>query len=217
MSRVRNLGTQQLHHATRAGRPGWRDPRLWIGVAVVIASVAAGARVVGSAEDTVAVWALAEDVGAGDTLTHEDLVARQVDLGDARTLDRYLPAVEDLPGDRRTLLRTLGAGELLPRAALGGAGEGQVHRVPVWAPSEAVPPGLGPGAVVDVWAAGGSDRPAERLLDDVVVLEVPEATGTLGPQGSRQVVLGVPAEADGALAPTISAAVDGGVVITGQG
>ena len=51
----------------------------------------------------------------------------------------------------------------------------------------------------------------------VVVVDVPEVAQTFGPQGNRQVVLGVPRSADGELASTISAAVDGGVVITGQG
>lgn len=39
--------------ATRTGTPGWRDPRLWIGVLVVAASVVLGARIVGGSDDTV--------------------------------------------------------------------------------------------------------------------------------------------------------------------
>lgn len=216
MTRVTNLGTDQLQRAARARRPGWRDPRLWIGFAVIAASVVAGARILGGADDTVAVWAVARDLGAGDTIAEGDVVARQVDFAEDETRARYLPADEGLPAEDRHLLRGLGVGELLPRAALGSTEESDLQQVPVWAPAEAVPPGLEAGEVVDVWAAGG-ERRAERLLDDVVVVDVPEVAQTFGPQGNRQVVLGVPRSADGELASTISAAVDGGVVITGQG
>ena len=38
--------------------PGWRDPRLWIGVAIVAVSVVVGSRLLAAADDSVAVWAL---------------------------------------------------------------------------------------------------------------------------------------------------------------
>ena len=41
----------------RGHRPAWRDPRLWIGVVLVAASVVAGARLLAAADDTVQVWA----------------------------------------------------------------------------------------------------------------------------------------------------------------
>ena len=51
--------------AQRVRRPGWRDPRLWIGVVLVAGSVVAGARLLAAADDTVQVWAAATDLGAG--------------------------------------------------------------------------------------------------------------------------------------------------------
>jgi hypothetical protein len=42
--------------ALRVRRPGWRDPRLWIGVVLVAGSVVAGARLLAAADDTVQVW-----------------------------------------------------------------------------------------------------------------------------------------------------------------
>ena len=43
--------------ATRTRTPGWRDPRLWVGVVVVAGSVLLGARVVGAAdEQELAAW-----------------------------------------------------------------------------------------------------------------------------------------------------------------
>ena len=50
-----NLGiTDTSCRAPGAPPPGWRDPRLWIGVAIVAVSVLVGALVLGTSDDTVA-------------------------------------------------------------------------------------------------------------------------------------------------------------------
>ena len=72
--------------AQRVRRPGWRDPRLWIGVVLVAGCVVAGARMLAAADDTVQVWAAASDLGAGDRLTEDDLVAQRVRFADAAAL-----------------------------------------------------------------------------------------------------------------------------------
>ena len=64
--------------ATRSTNPGWRDPRLWVGVVLVTGSVVAGARIMAGADDTTAVWAASGDLVAGQTLTTEDLTATRV-------------------------------------------------------------------------------------------------------------------------------------------
>src|SRR5204862_159603 len=51
--------------ALRAHRPGWRAPRLWIGIVLVAACVVVGARVLAAADDTVQVCAAAGHLGAG--------------------------------------------------------------------------------------------------------------------------------------------------------
>ena len=76
--------------ATRAQPPGWRDPRLWVGVAIVAVSVVAGARLLGAADDSVTVWAAARDVAPGDTVREDDLVSTSVRFEDTADLDRYL-------------------------------------------------------------------------------------------------------------------------------
>lgn len=212
----RLLGTKDAPLAARATTPGWRDPRLWIGVAIVAASVLAGARILGGADDAVAVWAVADDMGAGDSVVDADLVSQRVRFGETADADRYLRVDAGLPADRH-LLRGLGAGELLPRAALGASSASGLQQVPVWAPVDAVPPSVGSGSVVDVWAVPEENEPARLLLDDVVVIEAPRGGDSFGPAGSRQLVLGVPGSADDALARTITATVKGGIVITRQG
>ena len=73
--------------ARRSSAPGWRDPRLWIGVALVAASVLAGAIVLGTSDDTVAVWAATDTMGPGHALTADDLTVRQVGFPDLIEVD----------------------------------------------------------------------------------------------------------------------------------
>jgi hypothetical protein len=195
--RVSNdLGASGAPPAVRASSPGWRDPRLWIGVAIVAASVVVGARLVGSADDSVTVWAVASDLGPGDTVTSEDLTARRVRFVEAGDLERYFPADEELPADLR-LQRGVGEGELLPRSAVGTSGESGAMELPVAVETTRVPPGVQSGWVVDVYltgtpgtpSAGGTDgRP---VLTGVTVLEAPPAGESFAVSGQRQVVLGV--------------------------
>ncbi len=185
-----------MRAATRASAPGWRDPRLWIGAAIVGASVVAGARLVGAADDSVAVWAVASDMGAGDTVTADDLVAHRVRFAEPDQLDTYFPADEALPADL-TLLRGVGAGELLPRGAVGPAAELGTLQLPVAVDPALVPPAVGSGSVVDVYLTGYGDdtgRPPGRgsaLLTGVTVIDAPPLDEGFAVSGRRQLVLGV--------------------------
>lgn len=216
MTRVtKDLGTSDAPAAARSVRPAWRDTRLWIGVALVAASITLGARVMASADDATQVWALRADLQPGATVQQDDLMATAVRLDDAAA-KRYLPVADPLPHDLR-LLRAVGAGELLPAAALGAADEGVVS-VPLSVPSGAMPPSLEPGAVVDVWVASGDrGEAAVPVLDDVAVREVPAVDEVLGAGGERQVVVAVPVDARDGVGRVLAAARDGRVSITREG
>jgi hypothetical protein len=172
----------------RAATPGWRDPRLWIGVAIVAVSVVVGARLVGAADDSVTVWAVASDLGPGDTVAAGDLTARRVQFVDSGDLDRYFLADEELPADLR-LQRGIGEGELLPRSAVGTSGETGAMELPVAVETTQVPPGVQSGWVVDVYVVGRAD--GQPVLTGVTVLEAPPAGESFAVSGQRQVVLGV--------------------------
>ncbi|NYG56672.1 hypothetical protein [Nocardioides perillae] len=205
--------------ATRASAPGWRDPRLWVGVVLVAGCVLLGARVVGGADRTVQVWATAVDLGAGDTLAPDDLVARRVRFAEEAELARYLRADEPLPADLG-VLRPVGAGELLPRAALGDTSTAGVVEVPLSVAPGAVPASVVQGSVVDVYVAGvGTEpgAPARLVLDDVVVVDAPAVSEGFGSTGERQVVLAVGEDQADQLARALGAAAGGAVTITRQG
>src|SRR5687768_2156746 len=96
--------------AIRAYRPSWRDPRLAVGLALVCLSVLVGARVLASADDTVAVYAARESLVAGQRVTAEELTEVQLRFTSEEDADRYLAAGDELPKDA-VLLRPVGPGE----------------------------------------------------------------------------------------------------------
>ena len=193
----------------RLRAPRWLDLRLVLGVLLVLGSVLLGARVVGAADAMVPVWAAQEDLAAGTVLTAEDLTVVDVRL---EALAPGYRAASVRP-EGRTLSRAVGAGELLPRAALAES----TGLVQVALPVQAgwVPPGLQRGRLVDVYAVADPAAGAMGAPDGSVGLVVGNAPvqsvsgsrdGVLStPTTSVQVVVSVPADD----APDVFAAVGG--------
>jgi len=142
--------------ARRRRVPSWFDLRFVLGVLLVLGSVVAGARLFAVADRTVPVWALARDLGSGTVLARDDLVAVRVRLPESG--DRYLAARGATPVGR-PLARDVGAGELLPRAAVAARVCGSEVSIPVSALH--VPATVRRGVRVDVFATprgGGTTR-----------------------------------------------------------
>jgi hypothetical protein len=184
--------------ATRASMPGWRDPRLWIGVAIVAASVFAGALVLGTSDDTVPVFAAADTMGAGHVLTAGDLTVRRVRFGNAADADLYYRADQRLPADLR-LQREIGIGELLPRGAVTSVDASQVREVPISVAPDQVPAEVTAGSSVDVYLrpaslSGCQSSPVcsgRPVLTGVTVLDAPAADQEFGTGAQRMLVLGM--------------------------
>lgn len=186
---VTSLGDLTPPPATRATRPGWRDPRLWIGVALVAISVVAGSRLLAAADDSVTVWAATADLAAGDEVTAADLEARRVRFVDEADRARYVTVDQALPTDSR-LLRGVGEGELLPRAALGSADETGVLQLPISVEPALVPDSVRAGSVVSVYVRDTTrcEKCVGAALEDVTVLDAPAGDDLTG---TRQLVLAV--------------------------
>lgn len=210
--------------AVRDRRSRWRDPRLVVGVAVVAVCALLGARLVGGADDTVGVWSARAVLGAGQPLAAADLVRREVRFSDQDAADAYLSADSPLPPGAR-LARAVGAGELVPRGALGGPGSDALTEVPLSVASDAVPSTLRVGSVVDVWVTpdaagtgvqgrGAEPARAALVLDDVAVVSVPRSGSSLGPTATRQVVVGVDEDQRARLPLSLAALAGGTVLLT---
>ena len=200
---ARNLGTglRRAHvsvagapAAVRSTRPSWRDPRLWVGVALVAVSVLVGVRIVSGADRTVGVWAAAGDLAPGTPVSQHDLQVRRVHFGSGGT-GAYLTADKPVPPGL-TALREVGGGELLPRSALGPASLAGTVQVPVAVEPAQVPRSVARGSVVDVYVVGsGAEASASKAaLSGVSVVDAPPLADSFGSSGKKQLVLAVPHE-----------------------
>lgn len=182
--------------AQRLRKPSWRDPRLAIGLVLVLLSVVLGSVVVTAADETQPAFAAARALAPGDAIGPDDVRVVQVKVDDlTRT---YLSAGEPLP-EGAVVTRSVGEGELVPRGAVGDVDAVAVR--PVGVPFDGpLPRGLGKGAVVDVWVAAPNPERAgtflrpEPLVEGAVVSEVSESGGALGAGGATTVQVLVTAD-----------------------
>lgn len=194
-----------------------------VGIAVVAVCGLLGARLLGGSTDTVDVWAARSTLQAGQPVGAGDLVRRPVRFADQSDADRYLSADRGLPRSSN-VDRVVGAGELLPRAALDSARQGSRTEVPLSVSTEAVPSTVEVGSTVDVWvtpdqAGGGSRAGGARstlVFDDVPVVSAPAASTSLGPTATRQVIVGVDQSQQDRLPTSLAALSGGDVVLTVQ-
>jgi hypothetical protein len=206
--------------AERSRRSRWRDPRLVVGIAVVALCALLGARLLGRSSDTVAVWAARGALPEGRQIATADLVRRDVRFADQADADRYVSADRDIPRGA-TLARAVGAGELLPRAALAAQQHESVVEVPMSVDTQAVPATVGVGSTVDVWVTpdpgdrtAGTPGRSVLVFDDVSVISVQRSSTTLGPTSTRQVIVGVDQEQQRRLPASIAALSSGSIVLT---
>lgn len=155
---------------TRAPRRAfWGDARFFLGILLVVASVAGVWLVVAAARQTTPVYAAARTIVPGEVIAADDL--RVVDVALGSLSDAYLTS-DDL-GDAVVATRTITSGELVPAAAVGGADSARTTSVVVRSTVD-VPASVAAGTVVEVWAAplleqGQYDEPRILVADATVV------------------------------------------------
>ncbi|WP_084100892.1 SAF domain-containing protein [Demequina sp. NBRC 110051] len=175
--------------AGRLKRPSWRDPRLLIGIALVAASVVAVAGIVRAADATEPFYAAKGTLTPGTVLAADDLMVAHVNVGSAA----YLDATQEPPVGS-VVTRAVGAGELVPAAALVSADAVDVRPVPV-ATSLPLDAGIVPGSVVDVWLTTVDEAGAASTVllgESLVVTEVADAEGAFAVDSDQVVYVAVP-------------------------
>ena len=100
-----------------ARRAPWTDVRFLLGILLIVASVAGVWFVVNAARQTAPVFAAADTIVVGQAITDADL--RVVDVALGQSGAAYLDAQSLSSGSVAT--RTIEAGELVPRSAVGDA------------------------------------------------------------------------------------------------
>jgi len=180
--------------ATRLRRPGWRDPRLLVGLLIIAGSMAFGSWAISAAAASTPVYVASATLTAGEPIDAADLRVAQVRL-EADAAARYLLATAGPPTDL-VALRTVPRGELVARSAVGPAGSLDVRPVPITVADEPSS-GVVPGALVDLWVipAAQDDLPAQEphlLAAALDVAEVARPSGGFAVGGTSTVHVLVP-------------------------
>jgi Flp pilus assembly protein CpaB len=204
--------------ATRVRRPGWRDPRIALGVAIMAVSVIAGAWLGRPGDDTRPVLVAVRDLPVGATVTGADVRTRRVHLAE-ELADRYLTGT--LPASA-TLDRPVRAGELVPRSALADPASADRVEVPLSVATDDLPATVSRGSVVDVWVVPDVEHGADAggrariVLPGVTVLRLADRADSLAPRATRQVIVSVPAD-DDRLAAALGRTTSGRLVLVRRG
>lgn len=185
-------------------RPFFSDVRFLLGIALVVVSVVGVWLVVAAARHTEPVFAAARTIVPGEPVAAGDLRVVEVALGGMT--DAYASPASLEPGSVAT--RTIAAGELVPRTAVGAASAARTTSVVLHSASE-VPASVLPGATVEVWAAPQLERgvfDAPRILVAAATVVSVSRDDTMIGTGGTAVEL-VIARSD--VAATLTAIADG--------
>lgn len=150
-------------------RAFWGDARFFLGILLIVASVAGVWFVVSASRQTAPAYVAVRTLVPGEPITADDLTP--VDVGLGQVGPAYL-APEAL-ADGLVASRTIEAGELVPVASVGEAAQARTTQVVVQSTVD-VPASVDAGTVVEVWAApategGGYDAPRILVADATVV------------------------------------------------
>lgn len=174
---------------TRLKAPSWKDPRLLVGVLLVLASVVGVIYLVGSADQTTEVYAAKDSIAVGERLTTENVVRAKVQLGE--TEEHYVTVEAGLP-EGLVAVQRIGKSQLVPKDSL--AGVDALDRKPVAVTiDEALPPQAVAGTRVDVWVAAPDARNGfsepQLLLRGAEIAQLTDGSTALGSSRSTVVMV----------------------------
>ncbi|MET4061173.1 hypothetical protein ABIB35_002738 [Arthrobacter sp. UYP6] len=184
-----SLASSMQAPAPRLKKPSWKDPRLLLGVLLVLASTAGVVALVGSADQTTEVFAVDEAIPLGTPVTSEDFAVVSVRLGDVE--GSYLPVAGGIP-ESAVASSLLRKGELLSRSDLGRADE--LDRKPVGLRvDDPLPTGTQAGSRVDVWSAMPDERNGfkepKQILTGAEISELSIDESVLGANRATQILV----------------------------
>jgi hypothetical protein len=183
------MGMDGQVEAPRLGKPSWKDPRLLVGVLLVLASVASVVALVGGADKTVPMYVARDSLVVGQSVGPESFGVVQVRLGDVDA--KYLNPGNQLPA-HAVAVRLVPKGELVPVSSIGGTDA--LDRKPAsLTVAEPLPKEVVVGSHVDVWVAlpdehNGYHEPV-LMLPGTEVAALNTASGGLGSGKTTQLLV----------------------------
>lgn len=145
---------EERAQVSRLSKPSWKDPRLLVGILLVLASVATVVTLVGNADKTVPMYVAKDALVVGQPITEDSFDIVQVRLGEVDS--KYLSPGTDFPA-HVVAVRMVPEGELVSRSSIGGTDALNRKPAPVTV-TEPLPKEVVVGSYVDVWVALPDDR-----------------------------------------------------------
>ncbi|MCJ7827462.1 MAG: SAF domain-containing protein [Demequinaceae bacterium] len=192
--------------AGRLKRPGWTDPRLLIGLALIALSIWGTTSLVSRADRTEPFLVAKGTLTPGTVLSESNVLVSNVRIGDG-----YVSA-DDAPWGS-IVTRTISPGELIPASAVSESGAFESRPVAVES-SLPLADGIVPGAIVDVWLTREGFMGTESILvaSGLVIEQVDRGSGSFS-QGAETAYVLVPAADVGDFLASL--AEDGEIVVVG--
>lgn len=161
------------------------DPRLAIGIVLVVASIVGVVSLVAAADDSIEVYAAGSPLSPGDQVTSSDLIVTSVKLNES---SEFYIVRGDLPDEGFIATRPISKGELIPASSLGSHAGLSLTAVVV-SPQGGLAETVASGASVDVWASaegedGGYGAPGVIISGATVVRLVEDDSLVSSARGS---------------------------------
>lgn len=159
--------------ARRIRPPGWRDPRLLIGLLIVALSVTGVVALVQTVDEREGYWAASTDIVPGAQVTAEDFHIVQASMSESS--DHYWEADKELPPEF-LVSSTILQGELLTQRQVTESDPDGRQEVGVRV-SEDMPASVTVGSRVDVWVAAARED-GRGYEEPTKMISNAEVTGT---------------------------------------
>ena len=173
----------------RLKKPSWKDPKLIVGILLVLASVAGVISLVGAADQTAEAYTAREAIAVGEKLTVDKLNRVKVRLGD---LEQHYLTPGTGVADGLVAAQRIGKDQLVPRESLGQL-DGLDRKPVAVTIDEALPAQAVAGSRVDVWVAlpdtrNGFSQPT-LLLPGAEIAQITPGSTALGSARSTVVMV----------------------------
>ncbi len=166
-------------------------PRYLLGLILIITSFISAFLISSASDRTITVWASSTDLAPGKIIEERDITPVKVRL--LSNAEQYLDASVEIVGT--SVVRKIGAPELIPSFALSPQVDTSLQRVPIQVERLMSPVGLGAGDLVDIYGipnqmASQSGVVSELILESVGIEEIDDSARELG--GAIGITLLVP-------------------------
>lgn len=166
-------------------------PRYLLGLILIITSFISAFLISSASDRTITVWASSTDLAPGKIIEEKDITPVKVRL--LSNAEQYLDASVEIVGT--SVVRRIGAAELIPSFALSPQVDTSLQRVPIQVERLMSPVGLRAGDLVDIYGipnqmASQSGVVSELILESVGIEEIDDSARELG--GAIGITLLVP-------------------------